>query len=102
MEIVLGVVMFTFIIVGLVVLLMAAKVKLVPDRDVRIVVNGDTENAIEVKAGVDFEQNIAVRKGIARNIRVTALAGSGPWISLALRTANQDYTWLVGQPRNDS
>ena len=62
MEIVLGVVMFTFIIVGLVVVLMGAKSKLVPDRDVRIVINGDTENAIAAKAGGNLLNVLADNK----------------------------------------
>jgi Na+-transporting NADH:ubiquinone oxidoreductase subunit F len=50
-EIVLGVVMFTAIIVALVVLLMAARSKLVASGEVTILVNEDPDKALKVPAG---------------------------------------------------
>ncbi len=62
MEIVLGVVMFTAIIVGFVIILMGAKAKLVPDRDVSIVINGDPANTIAAKAGSNLLNVLAENK----------------------------------------
>ncbi len=62
MVIALGVVMFTVIILGLVVVLMVAKAQLVPAADVKIVINGDTENPIVTQAGGNLLNVLAQRK----------------------------------------
>ena len=51
LVIVLGVFTFIFVIVALVMILMAAKSKLVPSGDVKIVINDDEDKAIETQAG---------------------------------------------------
>ncbi|KLV11072.1 MULTISPECIES: NADH:ubiquinone reductase (Na(+)-transporting) subunit F [Photobacterium] len=51
MDIILGVVMFTLIILALVLVILFAKSKLVPSGDITISVNGDPEKAITTAAG---------------------------------------------------
>lgn len=62
MVIALGVVMFTVIILGLVVVLMVAKAQLVPAADVKIIINGDTENPIVTQAGGTLLGALAEKK----------------------------------------
>ncbi|MEE2001067.1 NADH:ubiquinone reductase (Na(+)-transporting) subunit F [Alkalimonas sp. MEB108] len=50
-EIILGVVMFTVVVVALVFIILAAKSKLVASGDVTILINGDPEKAIKTKPG---------------------------------------------------
>ncbi len=61
-TVVLGVIMFTVIIVSLVVVLLAAKAKLVASGDVTITINGDTKNAFKVPAGSTLLNTLANRK----------------------------------------
>jgi len=58
----LSVVMFTLIILALVAVLMVAKAKLVPDTDVRIIINGDEGNPVLTKAGSTLLGTLADRK----------------------------------------
>lgn len=51
MEIFLGVAMFTIIVLALVVIILAAKAKLVSTGDITIAVNGDAEKSIKTQAG---------------------------------------------------
>ncbi|WP_406664241.1 NADH:ubiquinone reductase (Na(+)-transporting) subunit F [Gallaecimonas sp. GXIMD1310] len=51
MEIILGVVMFTLIVLALVVVILAARAKLVSSGDVTIIINDDPDKAISVPAG---------------------------------------------------
>lgn len=51
MEIILGVVMFTLIVLALVVVILAARAKLVSSGDVTITINDDPDKAISVPAG---------------------------------------------------
>lgn len=51
MDIILGVGMFTLIILALVLVILFAKSKLVPSGDITISVNGDPEKAITTGAG---------------------------------------------------
>jgi Na+-transporting NADH:ubiquinone oxidoreductase subunit F len=51
MDIILGVVMFTLIVLALVLVILFAKSKLVPTGDVTISVNGDPEKAIITSPG---------------------------------------------------
>ncbi|MCC5826060.1 NADH:ubiquinone reductase (Na(+)-transporting) subunit F [Alkalimonas sp.] len=50
-EIILGVVMFTLVVVALVFIILAAKSKLVASGEVTILINGDPEKAIKTKPG---------------------------------------------------
>ncbi|WP_087024298.1 NADH:ubiquinone reductase (Na(+)-transporting) subunit F [Thaumasiovibrio subtropicus] len=68
MDIILGVVMFTLIILALVLVILFAKSKLVPSGDITISVNGDPEKAIATAAGSKL---------------LGALAGSGIFVSSA-------------------
>ena len=68
MDIILGVVMFTLIILALVLVILFAKSKLVPTGDITISVNGDPEKAITTGAGSKL---------------LGALAGSGIFVSSA-------------------
>lgn len=68
MDIILGVVMFTLIILALVLVILFAKSKLVPSGDITISVNGDPEKAITTAAGSKL---------------LGALAGSGIFVSSA-------------------
>lgn len=62
MVIALGVVMFTVIILGLVVVLMVAKARLVPAADVKIVINDDHDNPIVAQAGSNLLNVLAEKK----------------------------------------
>ena len=62
MVVALGVVMFTLIILTLVVVLMAAKAKLVPAADIKIIINGDKENPIVTQAGGTLLNALADQK----------------------------------------
>ncbi|UTV27098.1 NADH:ubiquinone reductase (Na(+)-transporting) subunit F [Photobacterium atrarenae] len=68
MDIILGVVMFTLIILALVLVILFAKSKLVPSGDITISVNGDPEKAITTAAGSKL---------------LGALAGNGIFVSSA-------------------
>ncbi|GAL06804.1 NADH:ubiquinone reductase (Na(+)-transporting) subunit F [Photobacterium aphoticum] len=68
MDIILGVVMFTLIILALVLVILFAKSKLVPSGDITISVNGDPEKAITTAAGGKL---------------LGVLAGSGIFVSSA-------------------
>ncbi|MCG7585409.1 NADH:ubiquinone reductase (Na(+)-transporting) subunit F [Photobacterium sp. OFAV2-7] len=68
MDIILGVVMFTLIILALVLVILFAKSKLVPSGDITISVNNDPEKAITTAAGDKL---------------LGALAGSGIFVSSA-------------------
>ncbi|CAH0532958.1 Na(+)-translocating NADH-quinone reductase subunit F [Vibrio stylophorae] len=67
-TIILGVVMFTLIILALVLVILFAKSKLVPTGDITISINGDPDKAITTGAGGKL---------------LTALAGSGIFVSSA-------------------
>ncbi|MEL6116783.1 NADH:ubiquinone reductase (Na(+)-transporting) subunit F [Photobacterium sp. SP02] len=68
MDIILGVVMFTLIILALVLVILFAKSKLVPSGDITISINNDPEKAITTPAGGKL---------------LSALAGSGIFVSSA-------------------
>jgi Na+-transporting NADH:ubiquinone oxidoreductase subunit F len=59
---ILGIVMFTFIIIALVAVLMAAKAKLVSAADVKIIINDDEANPIIAQAGGTLLNTLAERK----------------------------------------
>ncbi|MEO0650241.1 MAG: NADH:ubiquinone reductase (Na(+)-transporting) subunit F [Planctomycetota bacterium] len=61
-TILLGVLMFTLVVVGLVFVLLGAKNQLVNSGSVRIVVNGDEANAIETAAGGNLLATLANNK----------------------------------------
>lgn len=61
-TVILGVFMFTAIIVSLVVVLLAAKSKLVASGDVTITINGDASNALKVPAGSTLLNTLANNK----------------------------------------
>lgn len=61
-TVLLGVFMFTFVILTLVVLLMVAKAKLVPSGDVSIVINDDPNSALTVKSGSTLLSTLADNK----------------------------------------
>ncbi|MCP5109940.1 MAG: NADH:ubiquinone reductase (Na(+)-transporting) subunit F, partial [bacterium] len=61
-TIVLGVVMFTAVILALVAVLMAAKQKLVASGDVTIVINDDPDKAIRTRAGATLLNTLAAEK----------------------------------------
>ena len=61
-TILLGVAMFTIVVVGLVFVLLGAKNQLVNTGNVRIVVNGDEANAIETPAGGNLLSTLANNK----------------------------------------
>jgi Na+-transporting NADH:ubiquinone oxidoreductase subunit NqrF len=67
MDIILGVVMFTLIVLALVLVILFAKSKLVPTGDITISVNGDADKAIVTKPGGKL---------------LSALAGSGVFVLL--------------------
>ncbi len=58
-EIILGVVMFTVIVLSLVAMILAARARLVSTGDVTIEVNGEHENAIKTPAGGKLLQTLA-------------------------------------------
>ncbi len=62
MTVVLGVLMFTFVILSLVVVLMIAKSKLVAGGEVNIAINDDASNAIQIPAGGTLLSALATRK----------------------------------------
>ncbi len=68
MDIILGVVMFTLIVLVLVLVILFAKSKLVPTGDITISINGDPEKAIVTQPGSKL---------------LSALAGSGVFVSSA-------------------
>ena len=68
MDIILGVVMFTLIVLALVLVILFAKSKLVPTGDITISINGDPEKAIVTQPGGKL---------------LTALAGAGVFVSSA-------------------
>ena len=59
---VLGIVMFTVIILALVAILMVAKAQLVPASDVKIVINGDIANPVITRSGGTLLGALAERK----------------------------------------
>ena len=62
LTIILGVVVFVFVIVALVVVLMIAKSKLVPSGDVTITVNDDPDKAIVTAAGDTLLNTLSAQK----------------------------------------
>jgi Na+-transporting NADH:ubiquinone oxidoreductase subunit F len=70
LEIVLGVVMFTFIVLALVVIILAAQAKLVNSGEVQILING--EKTISVPAGGKLLQTLA-----ASNVFLASACGGG-------------------------
>jgi Na+-transporting NADH:ubiquinone oxidoreductase subunit F len=60
-EIILGVVMFTVVVLALVAVILAARAKLVSSGDVKIEINGDPEKSITVPAGGKLLQTLADR-----------------------------------------
>ncbi|MCC6489603.1 MAG: NADH:ubiquinone reductase (Na(+)-transporting) subunit F [Candidatus Hydrogenedentes bacterium] len=62
MLIVLGVFMFTFIVLSLVAVLLVAKAKLVASGDVKIVINDDASAALKVPAGGTLLNTLAAQK----------------------------------------
>lgn len=61
-TVILGVAMFTFVVLTLVVLLMVAKAKLVPSGDVAITINEDKDNELKVKSGSTLLNTLADNK----------------------------------------
>jgi Na+-transporting NADH:ubiquinone oxidoreductase subunit F len=59
---VLGIVMFTVIILALVAILMVAKAKLVPSADVKIIINGDVSNPVITRSGGTLLGALAEKK----------------------------------------
>ncbi|MBL8615633.1 MAG: NADH:ubiquinone reductase (Na(+)-transporting) subunit F [Deltaproteobacteria bacterium] len=59
---VLGIVMFTVIILALVAILMVAKAKLVPSADVKIIINGDLSNPVITRSGGTLLGALAEKK----------------------------------------
>jgi ferredoxin len=59
---VLGIVMFTVIILALVAILMVAKAKLVPAADVKIIINGDVSNPVITRSGGTLLGALAEKK----------------------------------------
>ena len=57
--IVLGVVMFTVIVLGLVAVILAARSRLVSSGDVAIEINGDPDNTVTTQAGGKLLQTLA-------------------------------------------
>ncbi|MCW8328103.1 NADH:ubiquinone reductase (Na(+)-transporting) subunit F [Photobacterium sp. SDRW27] len=72
MDIILGVVMFTLIILALVLVILFAKSKLVPSGDITISVNGDPEKAIKTAAGDKLLSALS-----ANGIFVSSACGGG-------------------------
>ncbi|PSW19614.1 NADH:ubiquinone reductase (Na(+)-transporting) subunit F [Photobacterium sanctipauli] len=72
MDIILGVVMFTLIILALVLVILFAKSKLVPSGDITISVNGDPEKAITTAAGSKLLNALS-----ASGIFVSSACGGG-------------------------
>ncbi|MDP2545410.1 NADH:ubiquinone reductase (Na(+)-transporting) subunit F [Photobacterium damselae subsp. piscicida] len=72
MDIIIGVVMFTLIILALVLVILFAKSKLVPSGDITISVNGDPEKAIKTAAGGKLLGALA-----ANGIFVSSACGGG-------------------------
>lgn len=72
MDIIIGVVMFTLIIMALVLVILFAKSKLVPSGDITISVNGDPEKAIKTAAGGKLLGALA-----ANGIFVSSACGGG-------------------------
>ncbi|NBI55836.1 NADH:ubiquinone reductase (Na(+)-transporting) subunit F [Photobacterium proteolyticum] len=72
MDIILGVVMFTLIILALVLVILFAKSKLVPSGDITISVNGDPEKAIQTAAGDKLLSALS-----ANGIFVSSACGGG-------------------------
>ncbi|ELR65189.1 Na(+)-translocating NADH-quinone reductase subunit F [Photobacterium marinum] len=72
MDIILGVVMFTLIILALVLVILFAKSKLVPSGDITISVNGDPEKAITTAAGDKLLSALS-----ANGIFVSSACGGG-------------------------
>ncbi|MCP4147514.1 MAG: NADH:ubiquinone reductase (Na(+)-transporting) subunit F [bacterium] len=70
--ILLGVVMFTLIVIALVVVILLAKSKLVPSGNVKIVINEDEENTLEVPVGGKLLNALAESK-----IFVSSACGGG-------------------------
>ncbi|MEK6213361.1 MAG: 2Fe-2S iron-sulfur cluster-binding protein, partial [Vibrio fluvialis] len=68
MDIILGVVMFTLIVLALVLVILFAKSKLVPTGDITISINGDPEKSIVTQPGGKL---------------LSALAGAGVFVSSA-------------------
>ncbi|KGT33838.1 Na(+)-translocating NADH-quinone reductase subunit F, partial [Vibrio parahaemolyticus] len=68
MDIILGVVMFTLIVLALVLVILFAKSKLVPTGDITISVNGDADKEIVTQPGGKL---------------LSALAGAGVFVSSA-------------------
>ena len=62
MTVILGVIMFTLVILSLVVVLMVARSKLVAGGEVSVVINDDADNAIQVPAGGTLLNALAARK----------------------------------------
>ena len=62
MTVILGVIMFTVVILSLVVVLMVARSKLVAGGEVNIVINDDADNTIQVPAGGTLLGALAARK----------------------------------------
>jgi Na+-transporting NADH:ubiquinone oxidoreductase subunit F len=61
-TILIGVGVFVFVVVALVVVLMVARNKLVSSGEVKIIINGDHENALKVKSGSTLLNTLAERK----------------------------------------
>ena len=62
MTILLGVSMFTFVVLAMVVILLIAKSRLVSSGDVSIVINGDEANAVKTAAGGTLLATLADQK----------------------------------------
>lgn len=70
--IVLGVVMFTVVVIGLVLVILAARSKLVSSGDVQIEINGDPANTLTTQAGGKLLQTLA-----ANGIFLSSACGGG-------------------------
>ena len=62
LEVFLGVLMFTFVILSLVVVLMFARSKLVTSGQVNIVINDDESKAVRVETGTTLLNSLAAQK----------------------------------------
>jgi Na+-transporting NADH:ubiquinone oxidoreductase subunit F len=99
LTVVLGVLMFTLVIVSLVLILLAAKSKLVASGDVTITINDDPQNSFQTSAGNTLLNTLADRKifipsacggkGSCGVCKVTVAEGGGAILSTELAHINR-------------
>ena len=93
MDIILGVVMFTLIILALVLVILFAKSKLVPSGDITISVNGDPEKAITTAAGSKL-LNALSASGISV-VNISTLTGFPEILGGRVKTLHPQVIFLV-------